>query len=82
MAIRAAAHQGNLGKRRSKQVPADADQSSVIPEDEEMIDERPVAVNRLQFGIDCQIVFVGLATAIPHLTHLRFRALLLSIWHS
>jgi hypothetical protein len=41
-----------------------------------------MAANRLQFGIDCQIVFVDLAAAIPHLTHLRFAALLLSIWHS
>src|SRR5258706_12904820 len=28
-----------------------------------MIDERPMAANRLQFGIDCQIVFAGLAAA-------------------
>jgi hypothetical protein len=37
-----------------------------------MIDERPMAVNRLQFGIDCQIGPTGLAAAIPHLTRLRF----------
>jgi hypothetical protein len=46
-----------------------------------MIDERPMALNWLQFGIDCQIGLVGLAAAIPHLTRLHFTALLSSIWH-
>jgi hypothetical protein len=48
-----------------------------------MIDERPMAVNRLQLGIYWQIGLVGSADTIPHLiTRLRFTALFLSIWHS
>jgi hypothetical protein len=35
-----------------------------------MIDERTMAVNRPQFGIDCHIGLVSLATAIAHLTRL------------
>ena len=58
--MRASAHQGNLGKRRSKQVAADAGQPAPIPEDEEMIDERSMAIHRLQFGIDCRIGLAGL----------------------
>jgi hypothetical protein len=79
--IRAPAHQGKFGKRRGKQVAAGAGQSSAIPEDEEVIDERPMAVDRLQFGIDCQIGLVGLAAAVPHLTRLRLPALSSSIRH-
>ena len=60
-------HQGNLGKRRGKQVAADAGQSPAIPEDEEMIDERTMAVDRLQFGINSRIRRLGLAAAPPHL---------------
>jgi hypothetical protein len=41
-----------------------------------------MALNRLQFGIDCQIGLVVLAAAIPHLTGPAFTALFLSIWHS
>jgi hypothetical protein len=70
--IRTPAHQGKFGKRRSKQVAADAGQSSAIPEDKQMIDQRAMALDRLQFGIDCQIGLAGLAVAIPHLTRLRF----------
>jgi hypothetical protein len=35
-----------------------------------MIDQRAMAVDRLQFGIDCQIGLAGLAAAIAHLTRL------------
>jgi hypothetical protein len=54
----------------------------MIPEDEEMIDERPMTINRLQLGIDGQIGIVVFAAVIPHLTRLRFTSLLFSIWHS
>ena len=80
--IRAPAHQDKFGKRRSKQVAAGAGQSSAIPENEEMIDKRPMAVDRLQFGIDCQIRrLAGLTAAVPHLTCLRLPALSSSIRH-
>jgi hypothetical protein len=61
--IRVTAHQRDLGKRRSKQVAADTDQPPAIPQDEEMIDERAMAVHRLQFGINRQIGLVGFAVA-------------------
>jgi hypothetical protein len=78
--IRAPAHQGKFGKRRRKQVAADAGQSSAIPEDEEMIDQRPMAVDRLQLGIDCQIGLTGLAAAIPHLTRLALAGAIVVDW--
>jgi hypothetical protein len=79
--IRVPAHQRNLGKRRSKQVAADTGQSTAIPEDEEMIDERAMAVHRLQFDIHRQIGLLGLAAVTPHLVRLRFTAPLLLICH-
>ncbi len=45
--IQMPAYQGNLGKRRSKQVASGAGQPPAIPEDEEMIDERAMPVDRL-----------------------------------
>jgi hypothetical protein len=66
VSVRMPAHQGNLGKRRGKQVAADACQSPAIPEDEEMIDKRAMMVDRPQFGINCQIGLFGLAVTAPH----------------
>jgi hypothetical protein len=61
--IRVPAHQRYLGKRRSKRVAADTGQSPAIPEDEEMIDERAMAVHRLQFDINSRIGLLGFAAA-------------------
>jgi len=46
-----------------------------------MIDERTMAVHRLQFDIHRQIDLLGLAAVTPHLVRLRFTALLLLICH-
>ncbi len=45
--IQMPAHQGNLGKRRSKQVASGPGQPPAVPEHEEMIDERAMPVDRL-----------------------------------
>src|ERR1700733_4228049 len=72
------AHQGNLGKRRRKQVAPDAGQPAAIPEHEHMIDKRAMAVHRPQFGINSQMGVLDFVAATPlralrlrHATYLR-----------
>jgi hypothetical protein len=65
--IRASADHGNFGKWRCEQVAAASHQPSMIPENEEMIDERSMPLNRPQFGIDGPMTIFGIAGAALHL---------------